>query len=86
MINFPFANDLTTNKPSVTLLFAYVSFLICVASITALHFFSQLQSASLISIGFFIVCLVFYRLRRLDDVKINVKTGAVELSGDSKDG
>lgn len=82
---FPFAHDPVTKQSSVTLLFTYVSFILSLASVIALQFFPQVQTGSLFSIGLFIVCLVFYRLRRLDDVSVNLKSGQIDIKGDSSE-
>ena len=85
-LRFPFLHDPVSKQPSVTLLFAYVSFILVLISIVCLHFYAQIQSASLVSILFFVICMVFYRLRKLDSVAVNLKSGEVALKGDSKDG
>ena len=82
---FPFLHDPTTNKPSVTLLFLYVTFLNMLGSVIALHFLSNLMSATLVSVGVWALAMVFYRMRRIDDLNVNLKTGSVEVKGDGKD-
>ena len=83
VFHWPFLKD-TTGKPSVTLLFAYVSFLIAAVSIVVLHFFPTCFSGTIAAIVFFVLCAVLYRMRRIDDLKLNFKTGSLEV--DDKDG
>lgn len=78
----PFVYDGDSQKPSVTLLFAYVTFILAVISVICLHFWKELITASATSIIFWIVSVVFYRLRRLDKAKINIKDQSIELDGE----
>jgi hypothetical protein len=84
-LKVPYLIDPVTKEPSVTLLFTYISFLVCLLSIIVLHFIPAVQSASITSISLFVICLIFYRLRKLDDVSINLKSGEVEIKSDDGD-
>lgn len=80
--NLPFAIDhANKDKPSVTLLFAYASFVLAVASIIALHF-CNCPSATFSAISLHVISLTIYRMRKIDKLKVG-KEG-IELEGDSK--
>lgn len=82
-IYVPFVHDPETNSPSVTLLFPYITFIITVISLIATHFYPDMLQATAMSLLFWAVSVIFYRLRKLDKVKINLKNQEIEL--DSED-
>ena len=81
-IHFPYAFDPVTKLPSITLLFPYVTFVLAVISLVALHFKPELLTATLTSIAFWGIAVVFYRMRKIDKLKFNASTGAVEVDSD----
>lgn len=83
-LKVPFLVDPATKEPSVTLLFTYISYLLSIVSIIVLHFIPSVQSASITSISLFVICLIFYRLRKLDDVSINLKSGEIKIDSEDK--
>lgn len=92
-LKFPFAHDPVLGKPSVTLLFVYITFMLAVASVITLNFTDSVLIASITSIGFWFLAFITYRLRRLDNVKIDLDDKSIELQssdegsqGDKKDG
>lgn len=79
---FPFAQDPVSEKPSVTLLFAYVSYAIAVGSLIALHFYDRLLAAT--GMSFLLLCLmvIFYLIRKLQKAKIDLKNESLDLEND----
>jgi hypothetical protein len=78
----PMAYDPVNQKPSVTLLFPYVTFTLAVASVIALHFNEKLMNASIVSIVFWTVSTIFYLFRTLTKAKIDLDDKSIELEGD----
>lgn len=85
-IPFLYAFDGSTKQPSITLLFAYLTFILVFISAIALHFFPNLLAASTFSLLFWIISFVMYRLRRIDKFKIDLDDKSLELesSGDNE--
>ncbi len=81
-LHLPYAHDAEKGKPSATLLFLYVSFMIAACSVIALHFKASLLIASGTAIMFWALCMVFYRLRKLDKVKFDRDDKSLEIDGD----
>lgn len=68
----------STNKPSATLLFVYSSFLFAVGSIANLLAKDALMGA-FCALGLYFGSFIFYRMRRLDGVKISLAEQSIEL-------
>ena len=83
----PFIHDARTGKASITLLFAYLTFALAFISTIALHFSIGLTVATFTSILFWVISVIFYRLRNLDKAKIDLDDRSIELegSGDNED-
>ncbi len=64
---------------SVTVTFNVASFVLAVSSIVSCHFFPGVLPATTSAIVLFVICMVFYRIRKIDDLKLNVKTGDIEI-------
>lgn len=85
-MHLPFAHDPVTGKPSVTLLFPYLTFVITVISIIALHFKPSLVFATSMCIIFWALSVVFYMLRKLSKAKFDLDNKSLELdSGEKND-
>lgn len=82
-LKVPHAFDAANNKPSVRLLFAYLSFCVALGSVVALHLWSGLTMATWTAIGFYVVCTVLYMLK--DVVKAKVDLDDREVSFESSD-
>lgn len=82
-IHVPFIFDPETNKPSVTLLFPYVTFVITVIFLILTFFYPESLQTTAMSLLFWAISVIFYRLRKLDKVKIDVDDKSIEL--DSED-
>ena len=80
-MHFPFIHDPRSKKPSITLLFAYLSFAMAFISIILLHIWVHLVIATVTSILFWAMAVIFYRLRNLDKAKIDFDDKSIELEG-----
>jgi len=84
-MRLPVAYDADLGKPSVTLMFAWVAFFLAVGSTIALNFTQSVLSASLVSIMFWVLAVVIYRLRKLDHVKFDLDDKEIELSSEDEE-
>lgn len=74
------------SKPSVTVTFTYIAFILCLGVVYHLASKDALSGA-IAGLVLFFGCLFLYRLRSLDKVKINLSEKSIELSDepDTKD-
>lgn len=79
-IRFPYAYSGDEKKPSVTLLFVWLTGMLAIGSTLALNFANTLQ-ASIISIIFWALAMVFYRIRRIDKFKFDLDDKQIEIEG-----
>lgn len=77
------AYDPVSQKASVTLLMAYISFILAVGSVVALHF-SNLLSGTLAALALFVISTIFYLIRSLSKAKIDLDDKSFELEGENK--
>lgn len=84
-VHFPYAYDPVENKPSVTLLFPYITFVIMSASLLAVHFAPDILPATFTTILVWAISVIFYRLRKLDKVKIDINDQSIELDSQDED-
>lgn len=84
-IKLPFVYDAATKQPSITLMFAYVTFVLALVSTILLHIFDSLLNATITSICFWVIAYVLYRIRKLDKAKIDLDDKSIEFSGDGED-
>jgi hypothetical protein len=76
------AHDSVTDKPSVTLLIFYTGLILSTISIALLHQDpDKYLSATLVTLLFLSLGFVFYRLRNLDKVKLDLDDKSIELEG-----
>jgi hypothetical protein len=85
-LHFPFLYDPVEKKPSITLLFVYVTFAVAVASLVASHFYIKMLASTFVAVGFWALAMVFYRLHKLDSAKIDLKNDTVSLDGEDGKG
>jgi len=78
-VHFIYAVDPETQKPSVTLFFAYVTYLVCLFSIAFLFFKPDVLSPAIVSITVWVISFVLYRMRRLDKLKVDLDDRSIEL-------
>ena len=84
-LRVPFIWDATTNKPSMTLMFPYIGFLLCIISLIALHFSASLFLATATTIGFWVLGVVFYLMRRIQKMRLDLDDKEIELEGGEGD-
>ena len=68
---FPFALDKAENKSSVTLFFAYISFLLTAILIIVMSCQLSLNTGLIASFVLFLISIFFYRARKIDTLKIS---------------
>ena len=78
-MRLPFLHDPVTKKPSITLFFPYVTFSMAFVSTILLHIWPTLILATLTSIIFWIVAVVFYQIRKLHKAKFDLDDKSFEL-------
>ena len=84
-MRFPYAYDPTTGKPSITLLQFYVSWVVVFCSLFALHFKASLWPATAGCMLWWVLSVIFYRMRRLDKAKIDLDDKSIELESTEKE-
>lgn len=80
-LKLPYAHDPTTDKPSITLLFPYVTFLMLVISTIALHFNIKLVIASIFVAMIWVASVIFYLIRKVHKAKVDLDDKFFELEG-----
>lgn len=83
-IRLPFAYDPESDKPSVTLMFFWITSFLSVVSLVLLHLKLIEYKATLMSLGFVLTAFIMYRLRKLDKVKIDLDNQSIELENNDK--
>jgi hypothetical protein len=83
-LHLPYAHNPVTGKPSITLLFPYITFTIAVGSVVWLHLDPRVILATGSSILFWVLSVVFYMLRSLHKAKIDINDQTIELDGGKK--
>jgi hypothetical protein len=71
--------------PSVTLTFAYVTFIIAVVSVIYNHLVDGLLTATITSIIFWALAVVLYRLGKLDKAKFDLENKTLELDSEDEE-
>lgn len=84
-IHLPYAHDAASDKPSITLLFAYLSGVMVIVSLIILHIKPTLVIPTAMTMLFWALAVVFYRLRKLDKVKFDLDDKSIELEGSEKE-
>lgn len=82
-IPFPTAREEPDGQPSFTLFVAWISFMIAAMSVIDLHIRPAHLVATGTAIFFWLLAMVFYRIRNLQKAKIDLSKREVELDGDS---
>lgn len=82
-MNIPMGND-GADKPSVTLFFAYISFIALMASLVYLHFNPNNMTPTLIATLVWSIALLIYRMRKLDRVKFDLDDKSFELDAEDE--
>lgn len=83
---FPTAYDPEKKRGSLTILFAYISFVLVVASLVLLHFKKEVFVATTTTLSFWVLSMVFYLMRQgLSKVDIDLKQDRIDLESSKKD-
>ncbi len=80
-IRWPYLFDPTTKEPSITLTLLYITSILMLSSVIALHFVEGILTASMVTILIWVLAYVFYRLRKLDKFKLDLDDKSIELNG-----
>lgn len=83
-INFFYANDHSTGKPSSTLFYSYLSFWLSFLSVIALHFSDRFLTATSMSFVFTGMMIIFYMIREINKASFNLKDRSISLENDGK--
>lgn len=83
-VKLPYAHDPVTGKPSITLLFPYLTFVIAVMSVGYLHFKPTAIIATLASLMFWVASVIFYMIRKLHKAEFDLDDNKISLES-SKD-
>lgn len=84
-MNVPYFKDPSTGKPSLSTVFPYVSFVMTVASVIALHFRPSLVMATSTTMAFWVLSVIFYKFRGFSKAKIDLDDKSLEVEGDKDD-
>ncbi len=83
-IYLPFVHDPQRNEPSVTLMFFYLTFILSMIFVSASSIILLIKNepinATLMPTLLMLLGFVFYRLRNLDKIKIDLDDKEIELS------
>jgi hypothetical protein len=83
-MKIPFIEDPKLNVKSVSVTLLIISFVLCVSSLVASHVLAQCLPASVLSLLLFAFCYFMYRLRRIDEFQVNLKSGEISAKDDEK--
>lgn len=83
-IDFFYANDKTTGKPSITLFMAYVSFMSALCAGIYSVFFPSTLLGTFALMAFAIVYTILYMIRSLNKAKFDLDDKSFEVSNDEK--
>lgn len=78
-LRLPFAYDALTKKPSVSLLFMYIVFTMATVS-NILLIRENIEIGTYTAIGFWVLATVFYMLRKLTTVKVDLDDREFEMT------
>ena len=81
-LKWPLMHDPVDGKPSVTVMFAYLAYVLTFCSLIALHFVPSIFMATATTIGFWSIATTFYLLRKITKAKFDVKSQSFELDGE----
>lgn len=77
-LNFPYANDATNKVPSVTLFFAYLTFILGYVGVVCLMI-KDIYLGSVMGLVFWATSVIFYLLRKLSHAKIDLDDKSIDL-------
>ncbi len=81
---WPFVHDPTSSQPSVTLMFFYIGFAMAMTAVGASSVLMLIKgdylTATFMPVVMVLMGFIFYRLRHLDKVKVDLNDQEFELS------
>lgn len=80
-----FIRDPKLNVKSVSVTILIISFVLCLISLALSHVSAQCIPATILSLLLFAFSYFMYRMRKIDDFSLNLKTGSIEAKDESKD-
>ena len=83
MLKLPLLQD-SNGKPSITALFAYISFIQALCLNVYLARDTAIGGA-IAGLTLFFVCLFIYRLRRLDNFEIDIDDKSIKVNGNKNE-
>lgn len=83
--NVPYFKDPATGKPSLSTVFPYVTFVMAVISVVALHFRPSLFVATGTTLMFWSVSVIFYKFRGFSKAKVDLDDKSLEVEGTPED-
>lgn len=84
-LSLPLAYDPVTEKASVTLFMAWVSFVICAVGNILIWFKADSITAALVNILFCSLMVVFYMIRKITTARFDLQNKSFELSNEEKE-
>jgi hypothetical protein len=81
----PFAYDSKAKEPSFTLLVAYTATLLTIVSLIALHLKLDLVIATITTMTYWVVAMIFYLIRNLNKAKVDLDDHSIDLEGSKED-
>ena len=75
----PYLHDPVRKQPSITLAFPYITFLGTFISIIFLHFYPTILLATMATMVFWIISVIFYLMRNLQKAKVDLDDKSFEL-------
>jgi hypothetical protein len=81
----PYFHDPVSSSPSITITFAYVSFVLACVSIIRLHFDPTNLSAAWTSIGFWAAATILYMIRKINKLNVDVSAKKFSINEDEKE-
>lgn len=82
-IKLPLLLDTSTNKNTLTGLFAYVAFILACLSVIAYHFRANLFVPCTVTISFWLIAVILYMIRHLNKAKIDLEHRTLDLENDT---
>ena len=83
-IAWPFIIDPVHKHPNPALLFVCITFSLAIVSVIALHFKLDIIIATLTSLMFWVVAMIFYVIGPLKKAKFDLDDKSVELENDDE--
>lgn len=85
-MRWPLPHDPITEKPSITIMFAYASFVLAFISIIIFHFYPTVMFLpAATAISFWALSTVFYLLRKLTKAKFDWQNKSLELGSEDSE-